>query len=54
MKYIIPRFYEGLRPSVVICCPDLAHKVLVKHFNKFSTRPVGIYVKKSYVNNRKI
>ncbi|XP_005099962.1 cytochrome P450 3A7 [Aplysia californica] len=33
-------FYEGLRPSVVVSCPDLAHQILVKHFNKFSARPV--------------
>ncbi|CAG5122375.1 unnamed protein product, partial [Candidula unifasciata] len=33
-------FYEGLRPSVVVSCPDLAHNILVKHFNQFSTRPV--------------
>ncbi|XP_059178827.1 cytochrome P450 3A28-like [Physella acuta] len=33
-------FYEGLRPSVVVSCPDMAHKILVKHFNQFSVRPV--------------
>ncbi|CAL1530369.1 unnamed protein product [Lymnaea stagnalis] len=33
-------FYEGLRPSVVVSCPKMAHQILVKHFNIFSTRPV--------------
>ncbi|BFZ15540.1 hypothetical protein BsWGS_18579 [Bradybaena similaris] len=33
-------FYEGLNPSVVVCCPDLAYKILVKHFKQFSNRPV--------------
>uniref|UniRef100_A0A2C9L247 Cytochrome P450 n=1 Tax=Biomphalaria glabrata TaxID=6526 RepID=A0A2C9L247_BIOGL len=32
-------FYEGLRPSVVVSCPDMAHQILVKHFNIFSSRP---------------
>ncbi|KAH9498322.1 hypothetical protein Btru_006540 [Bulinus truncatus] len=32
-------YYEGLRPSIVVSCPDMAHQILIKHFNIFSARP---------------
>ncbi|RUS73897.1 hypothetical protein EGW08_018348 [Elysia chlorotica] len=32
-------YYEGLQPSVVVTCPELAHEILVKKFQNFSSRP---------------
>ncbi|ESO81948.1 hypothetical protein LOTGIDRAFT_170488 [Lottia gigantea] len=33
-------FYEGLRPSIVVCDPVLIQQILVKQFDKFQSRPL--------------
>ncbi|XP_063437510.1 cytochrome P450 3A4-like isoform X1 [Mytilus trossulus] len=33
-------FYEGFKPSVVVCDPELSRLILVKHFEKFHIRPI--------------
>jgi len=37
------RYYEGFKPSLVICDPELSRLILVKYFDKFNIRPVSTY-----------
>lgn len=33
-------YYEGFKPSLVICDPELSRLILVKYFDKFNIRPI--------------